>query len=118
MPEQDPTLTLLIQGITATAELLGCSDDTRARAEQSWTEFEQALRRRPEQSPLGQLSERFRLNTFELRCVLLASRGSSRVVGPCGHAGASGPTPKLYVRNTVLGNGLESTCMSSSPSKK
>ncbi|MGB0588200.1 MAG: ATP-binding protein [Myxococcota bacterium] len=72
MPNQDPTLTLLIEGITATAELLGAQDDdSRKSSEASWSTFEGKLRDTPEASPLGQLAERFRLNTFELRCVLL-----------------------------------------------
>ena len=72
MPNQDPTLTLLIEGITATAELLGAKDDdSRTTAEASWSTFEDKLRATPEATPLGQLAERFRLNTFELRCVLL-----------------------------------------------
>jgi SpoVK/Ycf46/Vps4 family AAA+-type ATPase len=72
MPDQDPTLTLLIEGITATAELLGCNDDqAREAAVASWGAFEAKLREAPEASPLGQLTERFQLNTFELRCVLL-----------------------------------------------
>ena len=72
MPNQDPILTLLIEGITATAELLGAQDDDAgASARANWTCFEDKLRGDPEGSPLGQLVDRFRLNTFELRCVLL-----------------------------------------------
>jgi SpoVK/Ycf46/Vps4 family AAA+-type ATPase len=72
MPHQDPTLTLLIEGITAIAELLGVKDEeSREPAVASWAAFEDQLRATPEASPLGQLATRFRLNTFELRCVLL-----------------------------------------------
>ncbi|MDP6946293.1 MAG: ATP-binding protein, partial [Myxococcota bacterium] len=72
MPSQDPILTLLTEGITATAELIGSQDEAaRTAAEASWSTFEAKLRAHPEASPLGQLTERFRLTGFELRCIVL-----------------------------------------------
>ncbi|MEZ4269506.1 MAG: ATP-binding protein [Myxococcota bacterium] len=74
MTGNDPNLDLVVRGVAAICDVLTAQDaETLAAAGARWDVFEDELRRRvSEDLPLAQLSERFRLDSFELRCLMLA----------------------------------------------
>ncbi|TNF25048.1 MAG: ATP-binding protein [Deltaproteobacteria bacterium] len=74
MALNDRNLTVLIDGVAAVAGLLAGSmkGDERKQAEVAWERFELELRAMGDDIPLADLAARFRLNSFELRCVVLA----------------------------------------------
>jgi len=70
----DRNLTVLIDGVAAVAGLLAgtMKGDERKAAETAWERFELELRAMGDDIPMADLARRFRLNSFELRCVVLA----------------------------------------------
>src|SRR5690606_34659367 len=70
----DKNLTTLIDGVAAVAGLLAgeLKAEGRVAVEAGWTRFEVQLRAMGEDVPLADLATRFRLNSFELKCVVLA----------------------------------------------
>jgi len=70
----DRNLTSLIEGVAAVAGLLAgpLKGDARIEAETGWERFELELRAAADDLPLADLAARFRLNSFELKCVVLA----------------------------------------------
>ncbi len=77
----DRNLQILIEGVANVAGLLAgeLKGDARRDAEAAWLRWELNLRslsdtalRGPDSVPLGDLVQRFRLNSFEVRCVVLA----------------------------------------------
>ena len=74
MALNDRNLTVLIDGVAAVAGLLAGSmkGDERKEAETAWERFELELRAMGDDIPMADLARRFRLNSFELRCVVLA----------------------------------------------
>ncbi len=71
---QDRNLATLIDGVAAVAGLLAgeLKGQGRKEAETAWRRFELELRAAPDSVPLADLVRRFRLNSFELRTVVLA----------------------------------------------
>ena len=70
----DLNLALLIEGVACIADLLSAApgtDDAEA-AHLGWLAFERHLAAAGNEVPLAQLAERFRLDSFELKCVTLA----------------------------------------------
>ncbi|MCA9516355.1 MAG: hypothetical protein KC635_15545, partial [Myxococcales bacterium] len=74
MSVNDKNLTFLIDGVAAVAGLLAgpLKGDARKEAETAWERFELELRAASDDIPLADLTRRFRLNSFDLRCVVLA----------------------------------------------
>lgn len=73
MPNPDLNVDLLVSGVACIAEILSAADhDARRVAASNWDRFEARLRSAVEDVPLAQLTERFHLNRFELKCVVLA----------------------------------------------
>ncbi|PIE18508.1 MAG: hypothetical protein CSA66_04680 [Proteobacteria bacterium] len=74
MALQDRNLATLIEGVAAVAGLLAgdLKGPGRQEAEATWQRFELELRAAPDSLPLADLTRRFRLNSFELRTVVLA----------------------------------------------
>lgn len=74
MALNDRNLNVLIDGVAAVAGLLAgpMKGDERKQAETAWERFELGLRAMGDDIPLTDLAARFRLNSFELRCVVLA----------------------------------------------
>lgn len=70
----DRNLNVLIDAVAAVAGLLAgpMKGDARKEAETAWERFELELRAGDDELPLADLARRFRLNSFELRCVVLA----------------------------------------------
>ena len=100
----------MIEGITATAELLSAQeDDARSDAEANWEAFEGRLRDAPEASPLSQLVDRFRLTTFEVRCVLL---GLASHIEPRMSAVVASSGRDLFSRSITVRLTLERFCQS------
>ncbi|MFT7583348.1 MAG: SpoVK/Ycf46/Vps4 family AAA+-type ATPase [Myxococcota bacterium] len=77
MALNDHNLNTLIEGVAAVAGLLAgdLKSDTRKASETNWDRFELELRAMSDGVPLADLTQRFRLNSFELKCVVLALAG-------------------------------------------
>jgi SpoVK/Ycf46/Vps4 family AAA+-type ATPase len=73
-PANDRNLQTLIDGVAAVAGLLAAEPRSEARreAEATWSQWEAAMRADADEVPLADLITRFRLNAFELRCLVLA----------------------------------------------
>ncbi len=73
-PANDRNLQTLIDGVAAVAGLLAAEPRSEARreAEATWAQWEAAMRADPDEVPLADLIARFRLNGFEVRCLVLA----------------------------------------------
>lgn len=74
MSVNDQNLAFLIDGVAAVAGLLAgpLKGDARKEAEAVWERFELQLRAASDDIPLADLTRRFRLNSFDLRCIVLA----------------------------------------------
>ena len=74
MALNDRNHNVLIDGVAAVAGLLAgpMKGEQRKEAETAWERFELELRAMPDDIPMADLTRRFRLNSFELRCVVLA----------------------------------------------
>ena len=72
-PSGDRNLQTLIEGVAAVAGLLAGDPkaDGRRDAEATWLRWELSLRSTSEDIPIADLVARFRLNSFELRCLML-----------------------------------------------
>jgi|GEM_PF-348047 len=73
-PQNDRNLQTLIDGVAAIAGLLASDprSDGRVEAEATWLRWEADALSRHEDVPLADLVARFRLNTFEVKCLVLA----------------------------------------------
>ena len=69
----DRNLQTLIEGVAAVAGLLAGDPKGEGRrdAEATWLRWELSLRSTSEDIPIADLVARFRLNSFELRCLML-----------------------------------------------
>ncbi len=74
MAEHDPSIQTLVDGVAAVAGLLAATPGSEARrqAQTNWNAFEVKVRAADQSITLADLCERFRLNSFELKCVTLA----------------------------------------------
>jgi SpoVK/Ycf46/Vps4 family AAA+-type ATPase len=68
--DQDDYLALLARGIRALGEMVGGSAASTGSA--AWIEFAREVNTAPPRGPLCSLVQRFRLDGFELKCVVLA----------------------------------------------
>ena len=69
-------LSMLTDAVAAVGFLVRTEDgDDRQRAELLWQRVEARLRASADSAPLGDLAARFRLSSFELRCLVLALAG-------------------------------------------
>ncbi|MCC6624274.1 MAG: AAA family ATPase [Deltaproteobacteria bacterium] len=71
--QHDKNLQCLIEGVAAVAGLLAAEPrtDGRVEAEAAWIRWELGLRAITDDVPLADLVLRFRLNSFEVRCLVL-----------------------------------------------
>ncbi len=70
----DPNIQLITSGIAAVADLLVVESGSReaAQAHVAWADFAQQVEQSDDEGPLVQICRRFRLNSFEQKCLLLA----------------------------------------------
>ena len=104
----DASLDLLLDGITAIAELLVAKPgDERDAALAAWAAAESAIRAADGDVPLAQLVERFRLDGFELKCVLL---GLASHVEPRMSSVVAASGRELFSRAVTVRLALERFC--------
>lgn len=61
---------ILTEGVMAVLGLLGATEADRSAAEKGWQDYEDKLRK--SKTSLGQVVRRFRLSSFEVKCIVLA----------------------------------------------
>jgi SpoVK/Ycf46/Vps4 family AAA+-type ATPase len=73
-PQNDRNLQLLIDGVAAVAGLLASDprSDARGEADATWLRWERDAVGATDDIPLADLVRRFRLNSFEVKCLVLA----------------------------------------------
>ncbi|MGM0576560.1 MAG: ATP-binding protein [Myxococcota bacterium] len=105
MAATDPSLQLLLDGVTAVAGLLVDPDVETAQAD--WDAFERRVREAGEEVPLADLTRRFRLDSFELKCLVLglASHVEPRVSDLVARTGR-----ELFTRVVTVRLALERFC--------
>jgi SpoVK/Ycf46/Vps4 family AAA+-type ATPase len=108
MSRYKSNLDLLLDGITAIAELLVVkSDEEKRQALVPWEAFETEVRKTSEEVPIAHLTERFRLNSFELKCVVL---GLANHVEPRMSAVIASTARELFSRSVTVRLALEKFC--------